>query len=43
MEKIHDNMCKEACSYVSYKKTTSKHMFSCIFCINGENTSKHVL
>ena len=31
IEQIHENMCKQACYYVSYKKTTSKHIFSCIF------------
>ena len=35
MEKIQENVCKPACSYLMFldKKTTSKHMFACIFSI----------
>ena len=30
MEKIHENRCRQACSYV-FVQVNKKHMFSCIF------------
>ena len=29
MEKIQENVCKQACSIFSYKRTTSKHICLC--------------